>query len=44
MDKENSYAKDQLKSPDLEAKQWAGEYKDFIDTVDEDSERWGDYF
>jgi hypothetical protein len=44
MAKENSYAKDQMKSPDLEAKQWAGEYKDFIDTVDEDSERWRDYF
>jgi hypothetical protein len=44
MAKENSYAKDQMKSPDLEAKQWAGEYKDFIATVDEDSERWGDYF
>ena len=44
MAKENSYSKDQLKSADLEAKQWAGEYKDFIENVGEDSERWRDYF
>lgn len=35
---------DVLAVSDLDAAEWTGKYKDFMDEVSEDSERWKDYF
>lgn len=44
MAKASSFSRDDVARADLEAKQWVGAYKDFMDDVSEDSERWKDYF
>jgi hypothetical protein len=42
--KENSISQDDKNRADLEVKEWSGKYKDFLDDVKEDSEKWKDYF
>ena len=42
--KQRSYTEGDIRKTDLENEQWAGEYKDFLENVSEDSDKWRDYF
>lgn len=42
--KQNSASNEDIKKQEIESEQWAGEYKDFLENVSEDSEKWRDYF
>jgi hypothetical protein len=42
--KQNSASSEDIRKQEIESEQWAGEYKDFLENVSEDSEKWRDYF
>jgi len=42
--KENSYSQEDRQKAELEAETWKGAYKDFMEDLSEDSEKWKDYF
>lgn len=42
--KEQSFSSEDRNKAEIQAQEWTGAYKEFIENVSEDSEKWKDYF